>query len=86
MPITLDESELNQLAAMRNQARLDAAQGIRSYHHIYETLADWLTLRYSVPLMDPAVLWLRGATEANKGGGVKHQVQHLFIELWSYID
>ena len=69
MIITLNESEIQTLAAMRSQSRLDAANGIKSYFKIYETLANWLTTRYAVSAADPAVLWLRGATEANADRG-----------------
>lgn len=69
MIITLNESEIQTLTEMRSQSRLDAANGIKSYFKIYETLADWLTTRYAVSAADPAVLWLRGATEANADRG-----------------
>ena len=66
---TLTSAELSQLTAMRAQARSDALVGIKSYYKVYETLAGWLTDRYSVASTDSAVLWLRGATEANAGRG-----------------
>ncbi len=67
--VILVDSELNQLRSLRVQARTDAENGIKSYYQIYETIADWLTLHHGVSANDPAVLWLRGATEANAGHG-----------------
>jgi hypothetical protein len=67
--IKLTELELDQLKAMRIQARVDATNGIRSYYKIYEMLADLLTTKYGVSSVDSAVLWLRGATEGNANRG-----------------
>lgn len=41
---SLTTAELDQLYAMRTQARLDAAAGVKSYYLIYQALADWLTM------------------------------------------
>lgn len=72
MPI-LTSAERAEIFAMRAQARLDAANGTKSYFNIYETLANWLTGRYGVSASDPAVLWcaeppkpMRGAAQRRR--------------------
>lgn len=77
---TLTSSELAQLADMRAQARIEAAAGVKSYFRVYETLANWLTTRYGVSSTDPAVLWLRGATEANAGRGAMSELIRGYTE------
>lgn len=64
MIFTLNESELTQLAAMQAQAET----GQIGFWQIYEWLANNLISK-GAPLTDSTVLWLRGATEANKGEG-----------------
>lgn len=67
--INLNETQLQQLTAMRIQARADSAAGIQSYYEIYKRLADWLVDDYGVSQLDSAVRWLRGAEQANAGQG-----------------
>lgn len=67
--INLNETQLQQLTAMRIHARADSAAGIQFYYEIYKQLADWLVDDYGVSQLDSAVRWLRGAEQANAGQG-----------------
>lgn len=60
MPFNLNEAELSQLEAMETQAKNKQI----GFWEIYEWLANNLIIK-GAALTDTAVLWLRGATEAN---------------------
>lgn len=77
----LTAAERDQLFSMRAQARTDALAGIKSYYLVYQTLADWLTIKYGVSATDQAVLWLRGATEANAGRGSFSELIRNYTEV-----
>lgn len=64
MTTNLTEAELTTLESMNGQAQNSQI----GYWEIYKWLADRLVLK-GAALTDSTLLWLRGATEANKGEG-----------------
>jgi serralysin len=64
MAFNLNDSELLQLEAKETQAKSNQI----GFWQIYEWLADNLVAK-GAARTDSTVLWLRGATEANKGEG-----------------
>jgi|JI10StandDraft_1071094.scaffolds.fasta_scaffold26575_5 serralysin len=62
---TLNEADLQKIQDMRILAR----NGDIGYWEIYQFLADKLVSDYNYDWKDSTILWLRGATQANKGEG-----------------
>ena len=64
MAITFTQAELEVLATVRQNA-VEGAGYWRCYEYIVQRLEA-----KGVSLTDPALLWFKGATEANAGRGV----------------
>lgn len=65
----LTQADIDQLTAMRAVAQA-RPMGQKKYWEIYQVLADKLVNNYGRTNTDPTVLWLEGATQANRGVAV----------------
>lgn len=78
--VLLTEADLKEIAAMRVAAQARPLHQKR-YWEIYQTLADKLANTYGYVAAHPTLLWLRGATQANKGVGAYSTIIRTYTDM-----